>query len=109
TRRSSDLFVRWITVENPKTEAVVAAVVHRTEHAERPIVDFVQGQVAAEVSQRLVQVVERQSSPTLFPPRPRPSSGWWHRERRHGGPARGARRQTGRAIHPRPPGGRPCS
>src|SRR5262249_16327729 len=87
----------------------VPAIVHDREDTEGPVVDLVDGQVAAEVRQGVIEVGARQRGPELFPPRPRPSSGWWHRERRRGGRATGASRRRGKASRLQRPDGRPAA
>jgi hypothetical protein len=77
-------------VENPEGQTVVSVVIDDREDAEGAIVDLVDGQVTAEVSQRLVEVGSRQRGLDFFPQPSRPSFGWWRRGRRRGGPARDA-------------------
>ena len=93
--------------QDAEGQAVVAAIVHHAEHAEWPVVHLVDGQIAGEISQRLVEVGGRDAVYLFFPRPPRPSSGWWPRGRRHDGHARGARRRLGRPDHPRPRRGQP--
>src|SRR5262245_2096291 len=106
-QESADVCVSRVVVEDLEGQAVVPAAIHDREDAEGPIVGLVDGQVTAEVSQGFIGVGVRQGGPTLFPPRPQPSSGWWHRGRRHGGHARGAKWPLGRANHLRRQGVRP--
>src|SRR5262245_8581558 len=109
TQESEDVVLGRVVVEGPESQALVPAVVHGREDAERAVVDFVDRQVAAEVSQGVVEVGTRQGGPEFCPPRPRPSSGWWHRGRRRGGRATGASWRLDEAGRPRRPGGRPAA
>jgi hypothetical protein len=59
--------VGGVVVEDGKGQAVVSADVHHRRHAERPVVDFGEGQVAAEASQGGAQVVPPYPHQTFFP------------------------------------------
>ncbi len=103
----ADVLLARVVLQDAEGQAVVAAIVHHAEHAEWPVVHLVDGQIAGEISQRLVEVGGRDAVYLFFPRPPRPSSGWWPRGRRHDGHARGARRRLGRPDHPRPRRGQP--
>src|SRR5262249_56818108 len=108
-QESADMALGRVLVEDSEGQAVVPAVVHDREDAERAVIDFVDGQVAAEVSQGVIEVGTRQGGPDFFPPRPRPSSGWWQRGRRRGGHATGANWRLDKADRLRPPGAQPVA
>lgn len=93
-------------VQDAIAEAAEVVVIHQAQHAERAVIDLIDGDIAAEVLQRLVEILAFDARLAFFPPPPRPSSGWWRREQRRGGPATGARRRCGRASRPQPPGAR---
>src|ERR1019366_8770959 len=108
-KENANVVLRWVVVENPEGQTVVSVVIDDREDAEGAIVDLVDGQVTAEVSQRLVEVGSRQRGLDFFPQPSRPSFGWWRRGRRRGGPARAANWRCGRASHLRRPAGRPVA
>lgn len=58
-QESADIVVSRVVVEDSEGQAVVPAVVHDREDAEGTVIDFVDGQVAGEASQRLVEVAAR--------------------------------------------------
>jgi hypothetical protein len=79
------------------------AVVHDGQHAVGPVVEFIGGDVAREVGQRLIQVIGGDASEgPFFPPLP-PNSARWRRERRPGDRATDARTPRGTADRPPPP------
>src|SRR5208283_453733 len=55
-QKSADVIGSRVVVENAKNQTIVAAVVYDRKDTEGPGVDFVNGQIAAELGQRFVQV-----------------------------------------------------
>src|SRR5262249_12874429 len=108
-QESQDVLARRLVVQNAEGEAAIPAVVYHGQNTEGAVVELVNGQVAAKVSQGTVQVAAPEVLQLFFPRLPRPSSGWWRRGRRPGGHARGASWRPGRAGRPRRPGGRPAA
>src|SRR5215468_6202172 len=106
-QENTGIDLTWVMVKDPESQAIVPAVIHDREDAEGVVIDLVDGQVAAEVCQRHVEVGGRDAVSLFFPPPPPPSSGWWHRGRRPGGHATGSSWRLGRADHLPPPDGPP--
>jgi hypothetical protein len=67
-QESVDVVLGRVVVEDAESQAVVAAVVHHREDAERAVIDLVDRQVAAEVRQGVLKVGARQAGPTFFSP-----------------------------------------
>jgi hypothetical protein len=102
-----DVILVGVVIEDAVGEPLEGPVIDDRQDAERPVVEFVGGDIAGEVSQRPLEIVRGDASRRLFPPRPRPSSGSWRRGRRRDDRARGANWRLGRAIRPRRRGGPP--
>jgi hypothetical protein len=103
SEKLSNVLLAGVVVEHPTRQSPEGVIVHDCQHAERPVVDFVGRQVAAEGGQGLVEILGLDAGFTFFPPPPRPSSGWWQRARRRGDPATGANWPSDRAGRPRSP------
>jgi hypothetical protein len=98
-----------VVFQHPVSQPLERAVVHDVQHAERPVVDLVGRQVAAERGQGPVQVFTVDAPFAFFPPPPRPSSGSWRRAQRPGGLARDANWPPDRAGRLRSPAAPPAA
>ena len=90
-----------IAVEDLVGEPLEGAVVDDRQDAERSVIELVGGDVTREVRECPIEVVGVDPSRRLFPPRPRPSSGSWHRGQTRGARARGSSRRCDRVNRPR--------
>src|SRR4029077_6140836 len=88
-------------------EALVAAILDRSEHTAGAILECIGGHIARQIRQRPVQAVRVQARLRLFFPPPPPSAASWQRGRRRGDRATGANAPGGRAHRPRPPAAPP--
>src|SRR5205823_4674517 len=103
----ADVALGRVVLQDAKGQADEGSIVDQREHAEWTVVQLVDGEIAAEVGQRTLEVVGLNDGPAFFPPRPRPNSGWWPKERRRGGRATGANWPGDRGGRPPPPVARP--
>ena len=74
-QESGDVHGRGRVVQHTIAQTAEVAVVHKTQHAERAVVQFIGGDVAAEADQGVIQVPLLDELFAFFPPPPRPSSG----------------------------------
>jgi hypothetical protein len=76
TQEGDDVLVLGIVIEHLIQDAFEGAIVNERQDAERAIVQFVDGDVAGEIGQGPIKVLDIDLAGRLFPPRPPPSSGW---------------------------------
>jgi len=107
SEESHDVGMLGIVVEHFIGEALESPIVDDRKHAKGAVVQFVRGNIPGEARQDLIKVFGRDVRFSLFSPPPRPSSGWWRRERRLGDRATNARRPPGKAGRPPRPAGPP--
>jgi hypothetical protein len=74
-QEAGDVLGRGGVIQHPIGQAAEVAVVHEAQHAEGAIVQFIDGDVAAEAGQGVVEIFLLDLPLAFFPPPPRPSSG----------------------------------
>jgi len=96
-----DVLVGRVVVEDLIEDPFEGAIGDDREDAERPVIQLIGRDVAREVGECPVEVLGPGPPRRLFPPRPRPSSGSWHKEQTRGARARGSSRRCDRVGRPR--------
>jgi hypothetical protein len=102
----ADVILGRVFLQDPVGQPGEGPVVDQGEDTEGAVVQFIEGDVAAEALQAASQIVGLDAGQIFFPRRPRPSSGSWPRGRRRDGRARGANSLSDTGDRPRRPSGR---
>ena len=106
-QEAADVVLGRVVLQDAEGQADEGSVVDQREHAERAIVQLIDGDIAAEAGQCTLEVDGVNDGPAFFPPRPRPNSGWWPKEQKRGGRATSANWPCDRACRPQSPVARP--
>jgi hypothetical protein len=83
-QEAADVVPGRVVFQDPEGQAEERSVVDQREHAERAVVQLIDGEIAAEERQCALEVNGVNGGPAFFPPQPRPNSGWWPGGQRRG-------------------------
>ena len=103
TKKRVEVGVARIVVEHRRQHPLVLPIVHRRQHAVRPLIEFINRGIARKRLKGPLQKRATDMPLCLFFPQPPPNFGSWQRGQTRGDRARGANWPGGRASYLRPP------